>query len=68
MDILFLLLPIAVIFLILAIAFFFWAIKNGQYDDFESQALKVVMDDHQQSKEKLSDIEDIEPNIKEKTT
>ena len=54
MDILFLLLPIAIVFLVLAIAFFFWAIKNGQYDDFESQGLKVVMDDHQQTKEKAT--------------
>ena len=54
MDVLFLLLPIGIVFLVLAIVFFFWAIKNGQYDDFESQALKVVIDDHQKTKDNLS--------------
>ncbi len=55
MDILFLLIPIALIFLIIAIAVFFWAIRDGQYDDMESQGLKVIMDDKQQNrKDKVS--------------
>jgi len=45
MSILYLLIPIAIIFLILAVLFFFWTIKNGQYDDLESQALKIVIED-----------------------
>ena len=45
MSVLYLLIPIAIVFLIIAVAFFFWAIKHGQYDDMESQALKIVMDD-----------------------
>jgi len=49
-SILYLLVPLAIVFLIFAIAFLFWAIRNNQYDDMESQALKVVMDDHQSSK------------------
>lgn len=47
MDILFLLIPIALVFLIIAIAIFFWAIRDGQYDDMESQGLKIIMDDKQ---------------------
>jgi cbb3-type cytochrome oxidase maturation protein len=50
MDILFLLIPIALGFLVIALAVFFWAIRNGQYDDMESQGLKVVMDDKQQER------------------
>lgn len=50
MSILFLLIPLAIIFLIMAVAFFFWAIKRGQYDDMQSQALRVVIDDHQSMK------------------
>ena len=41
--------PIAIFFLIIAIAFFFWAIRNDQFDDMESPALKIVIDDHQQN-------------------
>ncbi len=54
MSVLYLLIPIGIIFLLLAILFFFWAIKNGQYDDMESQALKIVIDDHQSKPEKSS--------------
>jgi len=50
MSILYLLLPIALVFLTLAVIIFFWAIKNGQYDDLQSQALKVVIEDHLQPK------------------
>jgi cbb3-type cytochrome oxidase maturation protein len=49
MDILFLLIPIAIGFLIVALAVFFWAIRDGQYDDMESQGLKVIIDDKQQT-------------------
>ena len=53
MDILFLLIPIAIGFLIIALAVFFWAIRDGQYDDMESQGLKVIIDDkHQTQAEK----------------
>lgn len=55
MSILYLLLPIAIIFLIIAIIFFFWAIKNNQYDDLQSPALKVIIDDYQQKKVKTAD-------------
>ena len=51
MSILYLLLPIALVFLTLAVIIFFWAIKNGQYDDLQSQALKVVIEDHLQQKD-----------------
>ena len=49
MDILFLLIPIAIGFLIISLAVFFWAIRDGQYDDMESQGLKVIIDDKQQT-------------------
>lgn len=50
MDILFLLIPIALGFLIIALGIFFWAIRDGQYDDMESQGLKIIIDDKQQAK------------------
>ena len=54
MSVLYLLIPIGIIFLLLAVLFFFWAIKNGQYDDMESQALKIVIEDHQSKPKKSS--------------
>ena len=45
MSILFLLIPLGLLLLGLAIAAFFWATKSGQFDDLESPAWSVVMDD-----------------------
>ncbi|MCP4411533.1 MAG: cbb3-type cytochrome oxidase assembly protein CcoS [Gammaproteobacteria bacterium] len=60
MSVLYLLIPIGIIFLLLAVLFFFWAIKNGQYDDMESQALKIVIEDHQTKPEKSDEENDNE--------
>jgi cbb3-type cytochrome oxidase maturation protein len=56
LSVLYLLVPIAILFLIVAIAFFFWAIGNEQFDDLESPALKIVIDDHQQQHKKDSEV------------
>ena len=61
MDILFLLIPIALGFLVIALALFFWAIRNGQYDDMDSQSLKIIMDERrskQATQEKNKDDSD----------
>jgi len=44
-SILFLLIPLGLILLGLAVAAFFWATRSGQFDDLESPAWSVVMDD-----------------------
>ena len=45
MSILFLLIPLGLVLLGLGVAAFFWATKSGQFDDLESPAWSVVMDD-----------------------
>ncbi len=45
MNILYLLIPVSLIFLAFAIWAFIWAIKNGQYDDLEGPAHRILMDD-----------------------
>jgi cbb3-type cytochrome oxidase maturation protein len=45
MNILYLLIPLGLLLLGLAIAAFFWAVGSGQFDDLESPAMSVVMDD-----------------------
>jgi cbb3-type cytochrome oxidase maturation protein len=45
MNILYLLIPLGLVLLGLAIAAFFWAVGSGQFDDLESPAMSVVMDD-----------------------
>ena len=45
MTILYLLIPLGLILLACAVAAFFWAVRTGQFDDLETPAMSVVMDD-----------------------
>ena len=45
MTILYLLIPLAVILMGIAIAFFLWTVRTGQYDDLEGPAHRILMDD-----------------------
>lgn len=45
MSILFLLIPLGLLLLGIAVWAFFWAVSNGQFDDLSSPGLSVVMDD-----------------------
>jgi cbb3-type cytochrome oxidase maturation protein len=45
MNILYLLIPLGLILLAAAIAAFFWAVRSGQFDDLDTPAMSVVMDD-----------------------
>jgi cbb3-type cytochrome oxidase maturation protein len=45
MSILYLLIPLGLILLGLAVAAFFWAVRSGQFDDLDTPAMSVVMDD-----------------------
>ncbi|MGB0203672.1 MAG: cbb3-type cytochrome oxidase assembly protein CcoS [Neptuniibacter sp.] len=45
MDIIFLLIPIAIVLAGCAIWGFFWCVNNGQYDDLESPAHSILFED-----------------------
>ena len=45
MSILYLLIPLGLIMLAIGVAAFFWATRSGQFDDLDSPAWSVVMDD-----------------------
>jgi cbb3-type cytochrome oxidase maturation protein len=44
-TILYLLIPLAVVLMAVAIGFFIWTIRSGQYDDLEGPAHRILMDD-----------------------
>ena len=50
MDILYLLIPITLALLTLAIVLFYWTIKSGQYDDLDSQAYRILFEDENDKK------------------
>ena len=45
MEIIYLLIPIGLLFLGAGIVFFFWAVKHQQFDDMEGPAYRIIMDD-----------------------
>ncbi|MDJ0739400.1 MAG: cbb3-type cytochrome oxidase assembly protein CcoS [Gammaproteobacteria bacterium] len=45
MSILYLLIPLAVGLMAVAIVFFLWTVRSGQYDDLEGPAHRILMDD-----------------------
>jgi cbb3-type cytochrome oxidase maturation protein len=45
MNILYLLIPLGLLLLGAAVAAFFWAVGSGQFDDLDSPAMSVIMDD-----------------------
>jgi cbb3-type cytochrome oxidase maturation protein len=45
MEILYLLIPLALLLMVVAIAFFLWTVRSGQYDDLDGPAHRILMDD-----------------------
>ena len=45
MSIIYILIPIAIIFTAIAIYLFFWAVKTDQFDDLEKQGMSILFDD-----------------------
>lgn len=45
MSSVFLLIPLSIVLLLVAIWAFFWAVGNGQFDDLDTPAWRVVLDD-----------------------
>lgn len=45
MDSLYLLIPIALLFCVIAIKLLLWAINNGQYDDLDKEAWRILAED-----------------------
>ena len=65
MSILYVLIPLAVVLLALAVWALIWAIRNGQFDDLETHGWSVVLDDDQKPPT-VSDNENDEENDERK--
>ncbi len=53
MNILYLLVPIALVAIAVAIKLLFWAINNGQYDDLDTEGKRILFDDDDISPKKV---------------
>lgn len=49
---LYLLIPIAIIFVCIAVALFMWAVKSDQFDDLDRQGHSILFDDNDDLDEK----------------
>ena len=58
MEILYLLIPLAMIILVVIAGFFFWSVKSGQMDDLEGPAYRILMDDDTVKSARESDAKD----------
>ena len=45
MSILYVLIPLALLLLGGAVWVFFWAVRSGQFDDLDTPAVRIIMDD-----------------------
>lgn len=45
MSIIYILIPLALLVLLLAVWAFFWAVGSGQFDDMDTPAVRIIMDD-----------------------
>lgn len=45
MEILYLLIPLAVVVMIIALVGLLWAIRSGQFDDLQGPAHRILLDD-----------------------
>lgn len=51
MDAIYLLIPITVVLLIVAVAIFFWAVNSDQYSDLDKEAHRILFDKESPQKE-----------------
>lgn len=54
MEIIYLLIPIAVILVVIGLGAFFWAVRNDQFEDLEGPAHRILFDEPDQQKDKDS--------------
>lgn len=46
MEIIYVLIPIAMVFVAIAITVFFWAVKSEQFDDLDRQSVSILFDEN----------------------
>jgi cbb3-type cytochrome oxidase maturation protein len=47
METIFVLLPLALLIAAIAVAFFLWAARTGQFDDLDTPAVRILFDDEE---------------------
>jgi cbb3-type cytochrome oxidase maturation protein len=48
-ETIFVLLPLALLIAVIAVGFFIWAARTGQFDDLDTPAIRILFDDDEAS-------------------
>ncbi|MDX1392121.1 MAG: cbb3-type cytochrome oxidase assembly protein CcoS [Rheinheimera sp.] len=46
MSVIYVLIPIAILFVIIGLAVFFWAVRSKQFDDLDKEGFSILFDDN----------------------
>lgn len=57
MSVIYVLIPIAVLFVMIGLAIFFWAVRSKQFDDLDKQGFSILFDDERKQHQSPADIE-----------
>ncbi|MCE9678459.1 cbb3-type cytochrome oxidase assembly protein CcoS [Shewanella sp. AS1] len=57
MSILYVLIPIAMLFVLVAVGIFFWAVRSDQFDDLDRQSVSILFDDDLPAQKKEPDLD-----------
>ncbi|RTR33503.1 cbb3-type cytochrome oxidase assembly protein CcoS [Shewanella atlantica] len=57
MSIIYVLIPIAMLFVLIAIGIFFWAVKSEQFDDLDRQSVSILFDEDEKPAPKTDENE-----------
>ena len=49
MEVIYIILPLAIVLAVGALAAFFWAVHKGQFDDLDTARYRILFDDDQES-------------------
>lgn len=48
MSVIYALIPVAILFVLLAVVIFFWAVKSNQFEDIEREGMRILLDDDEE--------------------
>ena len=51
MSVIYVLIPIAILFVIIGLAVFFWAVRSKQFEDLDKQGFSILFDDTKASRD-----------------
>lgn len=58
MSVIYALIPVAILFVVLAVIIFFWAVKSNQFEDIEREGMRILLDDEEEQTQQLKQQQD----------